>query len=800
MSELILPLTASISTLRLISSDGGEATVPTLRLGDTMRCELRLYDTAEGDQREVWPNVRTLNAAFGRVCAPPDRGEVWLKLGDDGAAFGPITRAATGEELKALLNTAELGVTCAEVETEKDKDNNLIAGLWLLRFDSDEPLTLKTAVNKLRPESFARWREFRIGDVWWHELRLIQAPLAFNEDGHARMLPPAPYVRQVRPGGDPLNLSESDVNEIQALVVPRGFVGTFVLRWNGRETKILGIQDGPDELAAALNGIWTDGKKRFVVTNPEQDQAYIEFIGPLADAGQPLIEVSVKSFQPGALTFTLSLDRAQMHAALRAVAEIEVPLEIELEVVGDDEDAADPAVPGRIITIAQQTVKIAREQIWKQLATIQAIDWLRPPEPRNYIPFTLDQVLIGNQATYVAVLGDGELRSISLPHNLGTANGTIAIRENAENGRLLVLGTDYQIRFPSENEIVVEFPAELDPPAFNAFVFNFTASGPASAFMAGLHITIPQVDGLEDALNMLSERLSTVEELLPTVTPSLTQREQEKGSTITLPDRREILPGAFPSNFNFAEAATKGTGLRAAPILLPAIHDAEIADAIIPLPSAADNTGDVFVNHSGAPIILPGVAGQRSTIVPVDGHLGSDGRAWYRLTRAGGTNSFYPADYERELFVLPINASMLRAGQSLTIEFDLALALLKATTKTQMLLRIEAGSVPAQNAPTPTGENIEDVVWLDTPLLSQRLVLSPLSVKHHFGCFISRDAEGAFAANRLLYGRWEAAAVVPPDPTFVVRARLIQFDTENSVTNARGFVFYEFTKAEVRIS
>lgn len=799
MSEIILPLSASVSTLRLISSDGGEAQPPPLRLGDTLRCELRLYDTADGEQREVWPNVRTLNAAIGRVFAPPDRGELWLKLGDDGAAFGPITRAATGEELKALLNAAELGVTCTEVETEKDKDNNVIPGLWLVRFDSDDPLTLKTSVNKLRPESFARWREFRIGDVWWHELRLIQAPLAFNEGGHARVLAPAPSVRQVRSGGDPLNLSESDVNEIQALVVPRGFIGTFVLRWNGRETKILGIQDGPDEIAAALNAMWKDGKKRFVATNPEQNQAYIEFTGPLADAAQPLIEVSVKSFQPGVLTFTLSLDRAQMHAALRAVAEIEVPLEIELEVVADGEDAADPAVPGRIITIAQQSVKVVREQIWKQLATIAAIDWLRPPEPRNYIPFTLDQVLIGNQATYVAVLGDGELRSFSLPHNLGTANGTIAIRENAANGRLLVLGEDYQIRFPSENEIVVEFPAELDPPALTTYVFNFTAAGPASAFMAGLHITIPQVDGLEEALNMLSERLSTVEDLLPTVTPSLLQREQEKGSTITLPDRREILPGAFPPNFNFADAATKGTGLRAAPILFPAIHDAEVAGVPIPLPLATENAGEVFINHSGAPILLRGVASQRGTIVPVNGHLGSDGRAWYRLTQAGDTNSFFPADYERELVVLPINASMLRAGQSLTLEFDLALALLKATTKAQMLLRIEVGSVPAQSAPAPTGENLEDVVWLPTPLLSRRLIVSTVTMKHRFGCFISRDAAGAFAANRLLYGQWEAAPVVPPAANFVVRARLMDFDTENSVTNARGFVFYEFTKGEVSI-
>ena len=63
----------------------------------------------------------------------------------------------------------------------------------------------------------------------------------------------------------------------------------------------------------------------------------------------------------------------------------------------------------------------------------------------------------GQVAIRDQTLGDGELRSFSLPHNLGTANGTIAIRENAPNGRLLVLGDDYEIRFPSDNEIVVDF-------------------------------------------------------------------------------------------------------------------------------------------------------------------------------------------------------------------------------------------------------------------------------------------------------------------------------------------------------
>jgi hypothetical protein len=54
--------------------------------------------------------------------------------------------------------------------------------------------------------------------------------------------------------------------------------------------------------------------------------------------------------------------------------------------VDDGEDVADPAVPGRIITLFQQAVKVVREQNWEELALVQSIDWLRPPQPRDYIP------------------------------------------------------------------------------------------------------------------------------------------------------------------------------------------------------------------------------------------------------------------------------------------------------------------------------------------------------------------------------------------------------------------------------
>ena len=88
---------------------------------------------------------------------------------------------------------------------------------------------------------------------------------------------------------------------------------------------------------------------------------------------------------PGATRATrgLPLDRAEMATALRTVPEIEVPFEVEAEIVEDGEDIADPAVPGRIITLFQQPVKVVREQIWEEMETVQPIDWLRPPQPHT---------------------------------------------------------------------------------------------------------------------------------------------------------------------------------------------------------------------------------------------------------------------------------------------------------------------------------------------------------------------------------------------------------------------------------
>ncbi len=755
-------------------------------LGDQLRCSLRTYERSEsGDLRERDLRVRTLRASIGRVLTAPTAGSFKLWIGDTDTP--EINFDATAEVFK----------TAAQGSGIIDTVESPAAGTWVVkttRADSEGPWPINVHTNKLGPISFVRVRQFKQFGVWWFECRLIQAPLAFNS-GHERVLPTPPSIRRIR-AGDNGSETQPPINEIQALHLPPDFRGTYFLRWNYRISKLLGIEDGPDEIAAALNAMFEKGK-RFEATNPEPDNAYVEFIGELAGSPQPLITVEVNTFAPGVLTFTLPLDRAEMAAALRAVAEIEVPFEVEAEIVDDGEEIADPAVPGRIITLFQQPVKVVREQIWEEMETVQPIDWLRPPQPRDYIPFTPDQIIVGVQH-YVAVFGDGEARSFSFPHNLGTEAFHLTVRENQSGGKVL---DGFEATIASANDLTLDFPEAEPPPALNSLAIVISSAGPRSAFLAHTH-TMAQILGLLDALGGVYARLEAIEDLLPT--PNLLTRRESVSQDIEIPDFTDVFPSArLPGDFDPKSLSEgKADKLPRPAGLLPAVHDATVVPIAVPLPRPEPSAGNVFQNTTNVPLLVPGGLGRRGGYLDPQGYAGSDGRVWYRLTRAAQTNSFYPLDFERELFLLHINEAMWQADGRFSVEFDLELQLFVANTRAQFLVVIEAGTAPGQGTPSPVSENLADVVWQPAPLLSQRIIISGLKLKHHFGAIIKRSLDNVISAERRLYTAWSAcpAESVPLTPGFVLRARLVQFDTENSVRGAKGYVFAALTQAKAQIS
>ena len=789
-----LELYADLSARTLVTSDGSTLTLPALVLGDQCVCSLRILDRLDGtnlSERQL--NVRTLRASIGSVLTPPTDGNFQLQLG---AGTSPaFTPASTADAMMSALKAIDDGTPPCDLQEAASP----APGCWLLRFATTAAVPLSVATATLKPESFVRIRAFEQSGQRWHEIRLVQTPVVFTGT-YDRVLPPPPGITRIRSGNTDGTFKQ---NEVQALVVPSDFNGTYYLRWDFRTTKLLGIDDGPDQIAAALNAMFTDGATRFAVSNPEPDHAYIEFTGDLSGDAQPLITVTVHSFQPGVLTFTLDLARAELASVLRAVAQIELPFEVELEVVDDGANAADPTVPGRLITLFQQPVTIVRELIWDELADIPAIDWMRPPQPRDYIPFTRDQIITGAQ-NYVAVIGDGVRRSVQLDHNLGTSAIHLTVRENKANGRRL-LDNEYELHFTDDNGVTLDFSADAAPPALDSLVVTISTAGPKSVFARHTH-TISEIIGLEDALFALGSRVAAIEDLLPKVQPTLPSGSSQP-IEIQIPDKSEVFPGRLPSGFD-PKSLSSGSSTTAMPRaagLLPAIHNVTVLPITVPLPPAAANAGKVFQNNTATPLLVPGGLGRRGAYLEAGGFAGSDGRVWYRLTHVAATTSYFPADFERELFLFHINDRMLIAGQALKIEFDLALQLLQATgapheTRGQYLLVIELGSAPGQVTPAPTAENLLDVEWQATPLLSQRLIVSSLQLKHHFGANIRRDINGALLADRLLYNVWAGGAPTPAGPNFVIRARLIQWDTENSVRGAKGNLYYALAGAKAGIA
>lgn len=789
MSKFLLHVDLSRRTL--ITRDGGSFSMPPLTLGDTPVFVLRALDRDANNtlvEREL--KLRTLRASIGAVLAPSAGGTFTLSF-EAGQESASIASDATADALRSAIAALPQHAAFPLIEVQPSTET----GCWLLRFDHDEPVPLAVATNQLQPRSFVRVRAYQDNGRWWHELRLIQSPLAFS-GSHERVLPEAPSVRRIRAGSPRVEESSINTNEVQAIKVPQDFNGTYYLQFDFRSSRLIGIDDGPDEIAAALNAMWTDGKTRFVVTNPEENNAYIEFTGPLEATPWPMITVSVHTFRQGDITFALDLKTADLASALRGQGSVQLPFEVEAELVDGDGDLNDPTVPGRIVTLFSALVTIVREQIWEELASVPQIDWLRPPQPKDYIPWTPDQIITGQQH-YLCVIGDATSRSFNLDHLLGTSALHVTIRENTGGGRRL-RDDEFTVTFDSDNTAVIEFPTDKPSPAQNAYAVTITAAGPKSAFQDHHH-SIGQIDGLEEALNALGLRVTAIENLLPSVNPAARSGTDSGNSMeIEIPDRAEMFPGKFAPDFDAASAADGKTLPRPAG-LLPAIHDPSIDPIFVPLPTASSMDGLVFQNDTGADVLVPGGLGRRGTYLEPDGYAGSDGRVWYRLDRDGSTNSFYPVDFERELFMLHINDQMLRAGTAFSLDFKLALKLFNATTRAQYLLRIDVGSAPGQSEPAPTGENLEDVTWVEQPLLSQRIILSGLKITHRFGCAIRRDINGTLHSDQMAYGNWTAGAVVPPSASFTLRARLVEFDTENSVRGAKGTVFYALSEAKAEI-
>lgn len=218
------------------------------------------------------------------------------------------------------------------------------------------------------------------------------------------------------------------------------------------------------------------------------------------------------------------------------------------------------------------------------------------------------------------------------------------------------------------------------------------------------------------------------------------------------------------------------------------------------LPDPGPYAGRAFAVRQD--IFLPASRGIPSETVHLGDFVASDGRIWYHVTRSDspGSNSFYPNAMELEIFRLACNDNMLKAGSVLTLTFEIGLQMFKHDTNVQYLMVVEIAELPEVEVPAITGPNLFAVEWNKTPLLQQRIIVTDVQIVHKFGAQVLRSKTGALATNKKIYGVEVAGDVIPSSANFAMRARLIQFDTEDNVNDAMGLIYYTLGKGQASVT
>lgn len=752
-------LFADLTNRKLTNTLGGSAvSFPAFVQGDKARIGLRFAESVEGSATEVVKTVTSLRASLGFVDARPTAGSFILRTGADPYVQGtnqtvPISHDATAATVQSALSA--IGLTgCVVVKTD---------GSWIISSATGATIVLSGAsasglTAELVPESFVRIRSTVSGGQNHYEVRLIQAPLAATSSFEL-IVPPAPEISLVQAGG-----SDATVvwPEIQALKLLPTFRGTYQIRRGFKKTAELSIDDGPEEIQTALAAL-ADEDGTFTVSNPATNIAHITFGGSMAGIPQALLEIVVFSAPAGDPTFTLDLNTAEIAAALRLADEIKPVLEIEITV----EDENDPLV-SHILTPYRAGITLIREMNWEGLEAAANIDWLRPPHGESYIPFTASQIITGAQ-NYVTPIGNGTATTYTLTHNLGTRDLHVTVRLNSGLGNQIIPSS---VRFNNTNSLSITFTTA---PTTNQYVVVVSTAGPVSAFQAHTH-TLAQIEGLQLILDDLGSRVETLE--------SIVAMPGGAGSNVVGQDFEIILP-------DVAITVPAAPNANSRPALLGAIHDTTVAATAPPYTTVATDAGGV--RQTTAAWTIPASRNRREWPVASGGYIASNGEVYYEVRKSG--NSYFPVEFEQDLFMLWVSAAMFPAKRNLTLDAKPILQLL-GNTRAQYTLEVAFGTL-TEDSGTSYAANLAGITWA-APVISERLLLSSAIVPHPLNISVARDTLGAITATASIYGRTQT--VTPPATSaFALRARLLNFDTENRST-PRGLVSVKMEEALAIIS
>jgi hypothetical protein len=131
----------------------------------------------------------------------------------------------------------------------------------------------------------------------------------------------------------------------------------------------------------------------------------------------------------------------------------------------------------------------------------------------------------------------------------------------------------------------------------------------------------------------------------------------------------------------------------------------------------------------------------------------------------------------------------LRLNKTFSLDFSFVAAVFNSNTSVHWGVAIDIG-IP-QGSPT-TPSNISTVNFLP-PSLDQSFMLTSVPSAHSFGLRVTRQLENlvsVYKVDRVLYGATETSDTSLTTANFIVRGRLVRFDTDNNSPDPRGLVAF----------
>jgi len=424
---------------------------------------------SDGKMTEFNPQLLDLRVGVGEVDKRPAGGVFRIQVGEGLSTpyntTNPISHNAAPDEVELELNNIPSKPSAFHCDSEGDS-------IVIRRVDG-EPVFMRTLTEDLMPQCIGEILNSVDGRGRKYNLILRQAPVVYF-NGKQTALPDAPTVTTIQDGYYAKGFGGTTYrNEIQRLYIPPDFKGTFrflkpdtMVRTEplSRASTISDIKKALDKIGEGENGV-------VVVTNPENSVAHIEFKsrsgatrGGWGAVNLPELQVEVFTSPPPYYEFTLNFSSTGLMQKFLDSDSVTLPFEGEGVEYIDSNDHSKGIV---VRKLWRSSLVIEKPLLWEGLAAGAPIGWQSRIFQKNYIPFTQDQVLIGQQQAYTAMLYDDKLidsgddsagMSYLIDHNLSASTTDPAavafvVRE-VPTGRILS-DSEYSAFHISPNSMVV---------------------------------------------------------------------------------------------------------------------------------------------------------------------------------------------------------------------------------------------------------------------------------------------------------------------------------------------------------